>query len=56
MPANVIDIDEVETPSFGVAEIPDRVWMRTCPQCNLLLFKTSDDETAQCVCGWEWQY
>lgn len=31
------------------------MWMRSCPHCDLLLFKYSRHETVRCACGWEWQ-
>jgi hypothetical protein len=31
------------------------VWMRCCPQCNVVLWKSTPCETVHCVCGWMWQ-
>ena len=51
-----VDTDEIATASEAPSgvEIPDRIWMRTCAQCGLVLWKSSRDEDLQCVCGWEW--
>lgn len=30
------------------------VWMRCCPQCKAVLWKTTPRATVHCGCGWEW--
>ena len=30
-------------------------WMRCCPRCSVVLWKSSPCESVRCVCGWEWQ-
>jgi hypothetical protein len=53
----VDDGDYLLTPSqeLEVVETENGVWMRSCPQCNAALRKSSPYETLRCVCGWEWK-
>ena len=45
------------TPRRGLEPVDSEngVWMRSCPQCNGVLCKSSPNQTLRCVCGWEWQ-
>jgi hypothetical protein len=49
--------DALVTPCTGFEDVDgvNGVWMRSCPQCNGLLCKSSPSETLRCICGWEWK-
>jgi hypothetical protein len=40
--------------AHDLIESENSVWMRSCPQCNIVLLKFSLYETQRCACGWEW--
>jgi hypothetical protein len=51
------DQRDLLTPSMEVESVDPAsgVWMRCCPQCNVVLWKSTPCATVRCVCGWEWQ-
>ena len=51
------DQAELLAPSMEAESVDSAggVWMRCCPQCNVVLWKSTPRETVRCACGWEWQ-
>jgi hypothetical protein len=53
MRAETVSIDNenaLVTPELEAVEAERGFWMRSCPQCNRVLCKSSPDETLRCIC------